>query len=56
MPVDGGIEDYRKYVESLPIVAPPEVFGLDDNATLTKDQNETSALFSTSKLNSYCLC
>ena len=56
VPVDGGIEDYRKYVESLPIVAPPEVFGLDDNATLTKDQNETSALFSTSKLNSYCLC
>ena len=48
VPMDGTIDDYRKYVENLPIVAPPEVFGLDDNATLTKDQNETSALFHTS--------
>lgn len=47
VPKDGGHADYAAFIEALPIVAPPEVFGLDDNATLTKDQNETTAMFAT---------
>ena len=36
VPPDGTAQAYTTYIETLPIVAPPEVFGLDDNATLTK--------------------
>ncbi|RHY32869.1 hypothetical protein DYB32_002144 [Aphanomyces invadans] len=38
------IFEYLKYIEGLPLVAPPNVFGLHDNATITKDQNETTIL------------
>ena len=47
VPPDGSYPDYTAYIDGLPIVAPPEVFGLDDNATLTKDQKETNDLFRT---------
>eukprot|EP00614_Pseudopedinella_elastica_P018404 CAMPEP_0172648382 /NCGR_PEP_ID=MMETSP1068-20121228/241239_1 /TAXON_ID=35684 /ORGANISM="Pseudopedinella elastica, Strain CCMP716" /LENGTH=2530 /DNA_ID=CAMNT_0013462701 /DNA_START=4 /DNA_END=7593 /DNA_ORIENTATION=- len=47
VPEDGMRSDFAKVIEGLPIVAPPEVFGLDDNATLTKDMNETNAMFKT---------
>ena len=43
-PEDGMREDYIKFIDGLPLVAPPEVFGLHDNATLTKDQNDTNSL------------
>ncbi|EEY63125.1 dynein heavy chain [Phytophthora infestans T30-4] len=44
MPPDGDYESYLKFIESLPLVAPPGVFGLHDNATITKDQNATAKL------------
>jgi dynein heavy chain len=45
MPEDGPYDMYVEYIESLPLVAGPEVFGMHDNATITKDQNETLSLF-----------
>ena len=36
--------DYCKYIETLPL-AGPAVFGLHENATITKDQTETTTLF-----------
>jgi len=47
MPPDGTPHVYTDYIESLPIAAPPEVFGLHENANITKDQNDTNALFAT---------
>eukprot|EP01041_Mallomonas_annulata_P000989 gene989-1935_t len=44
VPADGTRESYIKFIDSLPLIAPPEVFGLHDNATLTKDQNDTNNL------------
>jgi dynein heavy chain len=44
VPNDGTREDFIEFIDQLPIVAAPEVFGLHDNATLTKDQNDTNAL------------
>ncbi|KAI9995414.1 hypothetical protein PInf_012475 [Phytophthora infestans] len=44
MPPDGDYDSYLKFIESLPLVAPPGVFGLHDNATITKDQNATAKL------------
>jgi dynein heavy chain len=36
--------DYIDYIDKMPLLAAPEVFGLHDNATLTKDQNDTNML------------
>ncbi|MAD34110.1 MAG: hypothetical protein CMJ88_10175 [Planctomycetes bacterium] len=44
-PPDGTYEDFLGYIETLPLSAPPEVFGLHENATITKDQNDTNKLF-----------
>ncbi|OQS06495.1 dynein heavy chain [Thraustotheca clavata] len=44
VPEDVDYEGYLKFIEGLPLVAPPNVFGLHDNATITKDQNETTIL------------
>eukprot|EP00644_Phytophthora_capsici_P000329 jgi/Phyca11/5088/fgenesh1_pm.PHYCAscaffold_4_\ len=44
MPPDGDYDSYLKFIEGLPLVAPPGVFGLHDNATITKDQNATAKL------------
>ncbi|KAF1778944.1 P-loop containing nucleoside triphosphate hydrolase [Phytophthora cactorum] len=41
---DGDYDSYLKFIEGLPLVAPPGVFGLHDNATITKDQNATAKL------------
>ena len=41
----GPIESVVEYITNLPIVQPPEIFGLHENANLTKDQNETNTLF-----------
>ena len=44
VPPDGGHANYLEFIDNLPLVAAPEVFGLHDNATLTKDQNDTNLL------------
>jgi len=44
-PPDGSHQDFVTYIEGLPLVAPPEVFGLHENANITKDQNDTNNLF-----------
>ncbi|OQR93149.1 dynein heavy chain [Achlya hypogyna] len=44
VPEDVDYEGFLAFIESLPLVAPPNVFGLHDNATITKDQNETTIL------------
>ena len=43
-PPDGSRQNYIDYIDALPLVATPDVFGLHDNATLTRDQNDTSSL------------
>lgn len=43
-PEDGGRANYVDFIDKLPLVAAPEVFGLHDNATLTKDMNDTQLL------------
>ena len=43
-PPDGSRENTVEFIDQMPLMAPPEVFGLHDNATLTKDNNDTIAL------------
>lgn len=43
-PADGNRESFVQFIEQLPLVAAPEVFGMHDNATLTRDQNDTNSL------------
>jgi dynein heavy chain, axonemal len=38
-------KDYVAFIEKLPLVSSPEAFNLHDNATITKDQKETTDLF-----------
>ena len=44
-PPEGDRASYVGYIESLPIVPLPEAFGLHENADITKDQNDTAAMF-----------
>lgn len=41
----GPYEHYLEFIKKLPNQPRPEVFGFHDNATITKDLNETSRLF-----------
>jgi dynein heavy chain len=41
---DGPHASYVDFIDQLPLMAAPEIFGLHDNATLTKDQNDTNLL------------
>ncbi|KAK2919405.1 hypothetical protein Q8A73_003776 [Channa argus] len=41
------LEQYRKYIESLPIIDDPEVFGMHENANLAFQRQETMTLINT---------
>ncbi|XP_021567967.1 dynein heavy chain 3, axonemal [Carlito syrichta] len=45
IPPHGSYQSYIEYVRGLPITAHPEVFGLHENADITKDNQETNQLF-----------
>ena len=45
-PPDGDRDSFMEFIDNLPLIASPEVFGMHDNATLTKDQNDTNNLLS----------
>ena len=37
-------EDHIEYIKNLPAVTPPEVFGFNQNAAISKEQGETYAM------------
>lgn len=43
-PKDGSHADFMEFIDGLPLVASPDVFGMHENATLTRDQNDTNFL------------
>ncbi|XP_060028831.1 dynein axonemal heavy chain 3 isoform X1 [Erinaceus europaeus] len=45
VPPHGSYQSYIDYLRNLPITAHPEVFGLHENADITKDNQETNQLF-----------
>ncbi|XP_073915702.1 dynein axonemal heavy chain 3 isoform X2 [Castor canadensis] len=45
IPPHGSYQTYIEYLRTLPITAHPEVFGLHENADITKDNQETNQLF-----------
>ncbi|XP_028407226.1 dynein heavy chain 3, axonemal-like [Dendronephthya gigantea] len=44
-PKEGSYESYIEYIKQLPLISNPEVFGLHENADITKNQRETNQLF-----------
>jgi dynein heavy chain len=43
-PPKGSYEGYLQYIKSLPLIQTPEVFGMHENADITKDLGETNML------------
>ncbi|XP_060516742.1 dynein axonemal heavy chain 7 [Cylas formicarius] len=43
-------EEFMNYTRSLPLITHPEVFGMNENADITKDQHETDLLLTTTLL------
>ena len=41
IPTERSYDDYVAYIDKLPIEVAPEVFGMHENANMTKDQNAT---------------
>lgn len=46
-PADGPLDGYKKYVEGLPLVDPPEIFGLHSNANISYQTAESLRMIST---------
>uniref|UniRef100_A0A672Z7Z9 Uncharacterized protein n=1 Tax=Sphaeramia orbicularis TaxID=375764 RepID=A0A672Z7Z9_9TELE len=46
-PESNELDQYRKYIDSLPIIDGPEVFGMHDNANLAFQRQETVTLINT---------
>lgn len=44
MPEEIEYDEFMAYTQSLPTIASPELFGLHNNANITKDQLETDTL------------
>lgn len=38
-------EEFMEYTRSLPLITHPAVFGMNDNADIMKDQQETNLMF-----------
>lgn len=41
-PSDGEYSHYLEHIKAFPLIAMPEVFGLHENADITKDQQESN--------------
>jgi len=44
-PPDGDYESYLEHCTNLPMIADPQVFGMNANADITKENNETNLVF-----------
>ncbi|KAM4603926.1 dynein axonemal heavy chain 6 [Polymixia lowei] len=46
-PEKDGLDQYKKYIDSLPIIDDPEIFGMHENANLAFQRQETMTLINT---------
>lgn len=45
-PIVREYEAFLEYTKNLPLITPPSVFGMNENADIIKEQQETDLLFS----------
>ena len=45
IPLVSGHEEFVEYAQKLPLTQSPEVFGMNENADITKEQQETNLMF-----------